>query len=533
MVLFGLGLLTFLFLNLGDRPLWGVEGRWAEGVREMMLRGDWWVPTINGEPHVTKPLIPYWLIRISALAFGRLDELTVRLPVATCGLLTIVAFYALARRFFEPWWSLTAAGILATTWGFVGYARVAQSEIYQLAGIVSALAFYMWFREKKSFWGYLGFWFSALLAALSKGLPGFAVPVLVAMVDIVLNRDFRHLNPQNFGAAFLALTLYFLHYLGIARAMGSELPFYLIVRENLTQAVNPYDNREPFYVYFYYLPELFLPWTLFFLAALGFTVKNFRKASQNQRFLLLALTAVFLLFDLARARRSYYILPAVPLGVLLITYYLRDKIKNPDALARGLSYFYGFTTLFVGICLVLLAIFPHHFDFLPLKSRFLPLITGIFILGALRWCVKKRTSPWGLIFSYLILAVAGISIATPALTPPSEKIFGRGLAQFQASFPQAKLCGYRKISANLFFYIASPRPLPVYQELSKAVQNCDLVFFREKFYKKATSEIKILGANGELYAVDKLYRSKDPNKNYLLWKLSGKYLLKQPFIPYP
>jgi len=59
--------LVLLFLNLQIRPLFGVEGRWAEAAREIYLRKSWFVPTINFEPHLTKPLLPFWLIKISRL----------------------------------------------------------------------------------------------------------------------------------------------------------------------------------------------------------------------------------------------------------------------------------------------------------------------------------------------------------------------------------------------------------------------------------------------------------------------------------
>jgi 4-amino-4-deoxy-L-arabinose transferase-like glycosyltransferase len=41
---------------LGNRELWATEARWAEVVREMFLTGDFFHPTINGEPYFDKPL---------------------------------------------------------------------------------------------------------------------------------------------------------------------------------------------------------------------------------------------------------------------------------------------------------------------------------------------------------------------------------------------------------------------------------------------------------------------------------------------
>ena len=527
------GVIFFLFLNLGERPLWGVEGRWAEGVREMILRGSLWVPTINWVPHITKPLIPYWLIRASAEIFGGLNEFTVRLPVAACGLLTLTAFYALARRFFDPYWALTATGMLATSWGFAAYARVAQSEIYQLSGIVSALAFYFYGREKRSFPLYLGFWLSAVFAALSKGLPGLAVPVLVAGIDTLLYTRRRHLNFKAFLAAGLALTLYLAHYYALSKALKSELPFYLFVRENLLQAVSPYDNREPFYVYFYYVPMLFLPWTFFFLCALIWAVKRRLSLSEKERLVLFAMGAIFLLFTLARARRSYYILPILPFCVLFTTFYLREAMRRPDGLSRIVFYAYGVITFLLGLVLLPAPLLWPLLGFPAEKSglSFAVTAAGLLVISALIWCMLRSTPPWGLILAYLVLYILGLSVLTPALTPPSEKVFGRALSALSRRTGETP-CALGKVSANLYFYLSFPRRIPVFSSARELPPSCRLVFFRESFYKKETSLGEILEERIlALYSLEESYLSKDNNKNYLLAAPSG-WRIKSPFEPW-
>ncbi len=532
--LFAAGVILFLFLNLGERPLWGVEGRWAEGVREMILRSSWWIPTINWAPHITKPLIPYWLIRASAELFGGLNEFTVRLPVALCGLLTLVAFYALARRFLEPFWALTATGMLATSWGVAAYARVAQSEIYQLSGIVSALAFYFYGREKRSFPLYLGFWLSAVFAALSKGLPGLAVPVLVAGIDTLLYTRGRHLNFKAFLAAGLALTLYLAHYYALSKALKSELPFHLFVRENLLQAVSPYDNREPFYVYFYYVPVLLLPWTFFFFCALVWAVKKRLSLSEKERLVLIAMGAIFLLFTLARARRSYYILPILPFCVLLTTLYLREAVRHPDRLSRIVFYAYGILTFLLGLALLPAPLLWPLLGFSAEKSglSFAVTAAGLLVLSALIWCMLRSTPPWGLILAYLVLYILGLSVLTPALTPPSEKVFGRALSALSRRTGETP-CALGKVSANLYFYLSFPHKVPVFPLLRDLPPSCRLVFFRESFYKKETSlGEKLEERTLKIYGLEGVYLSKDSNKNYLL---AAPYDLKieSPFRPYP
>ena len=53
---------SLFFIKLGDRSLFGSEGRWSEVTREMRLTENYFWPTINGRVYYDKPLLSYWLI---------------------------------------------------------------------------------------------------------------------------------------------------------------------------------------------------------------------------------------------------------------------------------------------------------------------------------------------------------------------------------------------------------------------------------------------------------------------------------------
>src|SRR3989442_2643274 len=100
-LLFFLGLGT---LRLTDRD----EGSNAEVAGEMVASGDWVTPTLNGAPRFAKPILIYWLISGSYLAFGA-SEFTARLPSALFGTLLVLLQYAFATRMFGPTVGLRAA----------------------------------------------------------------------------------------------------------------------------------------------------------------------------------------------------------------------------------------------------------------------------------------------------------------------------------------------------------------------------------------------------------------------------------------
>ena len=80
-------LAALLFLPLlGARDLWApVEPRYAEIVRIMFAKGEWVVPTVNGDLYTDKPILYFWLALIASKIAGGVNEWTVRLPAGSGG----------------------------------------------------------------------------------------------------------------------------------------------------------------------------------------------------------------------------------------------------------------------------------------------------------------------------------------------------------------------------------------------------------------------------------------------------------------
>src|SRR5262245_1432802 len=60
---------VLLYPCLAFRLLEPDEGRYAEIAREMVERGEWVVPVLQGEPYLDKPPLFYWLVALSYQAF--------------------------------------------------------------------------------------------------------------------------------------------------------------------------------------------------------------------------------------------------------------------------------------------------------------------------------------------------------------------------------------------------------------------------------------------------------------------------------
>src|SRR4051812_22161454 len=99
------------------------EGRYAQIPREMLQRGDWIVPTLQGEPYLDKPPLFYWFVMGSYALFGY-HAWAARLVPALAVHGAVLAGYVLGRRLLgerSAWWG---AALLTIAPAFLGMGRL-------------------------------------------------------------------------------------------------------------------------------------------------------------------------------------------------------------------------------------------------------------------------------------------------------------------------------------------------------------------------------------------------------------------------
>lgn len=93
-----LAALSWSLLLLGTRPLADPdEGRYGEASREMLVARQFWFPTLDGRPHLTKPPLTYWLSAMGMALFGQ-NEWGARAGLALAFTAWIGAAHSLGRR---------------------------------------------------------------------------------------------------------------------------------------------------------------------------------------------------------------------------------------------------------------------------------------------------------------------------------------------------------------------------------------------------------------------------------------------------
>ena len=175
-----------LFYGLGAFGLLGAdEPRYAQVAREMLDRGDWVTPTLNGKPWLEKPPLYYWQAMLSyrvartllsahaAPANDGVTEQTARLPGAVDAAIMVAAIYFFLRRRKlsgeRPAIELDAALIAASSAGIIGFAHAASTDMPLTATFtIALLAWYAFYEDGRKL-SLAIFYLSLALGTLAKG----------------------------------------------------------------------------------------------------------------------------------------------------------------------------------------------------------------------------------------------------------------------------------------------------------------------------------------------------------------------------
>ncbi len=469
----------FLLLwAVGDRGLWAAEGRWAEINREMFLTGDFFHPTINGDPYFDKPLLTYWLISLVSAFSGTLNEWTVRIPGALAGLGAVWATMRLGRRLWSRRTGLIGGWFLLTGYGFLFWSRTATAESENLFAIVLCVAWYWARRGRWNFGSFLVFWLIAFLGALTKGLTAVIVPVLAIAPDLLRERRWRTwLSPAQFLALGLAAAVYLAPfiYASLTRPEYGESGLTLVFEENILRYFKPFDHKDPIYVYLYQIPLLFLPWTPLFLAAVAGTLTGWKHLDEKTRWLIQAAALIFLFFTLSGSRRSYYILPIFPFCALWTAVFTVHLTSGGLRLFRqwGIrvqAILAGILAAGAVILPPLWVLFRGRVAFIPppvLLPVILALGLGATALGLASFRATRsspRTLP-ALIGMMAVLLGGYFCFILPALDIyRTERAFGIELGKKTAGIPPDKIAFYPDVRSNMIFYLDKEHPVRVFDE---------------------------------------------------------------------
>lgn len=353
--------LVLYFLNLGQWDLWNPdEPRYAEVVKEMVQRSDWVLMHVNGNVYGDKPPLFFWLIALSSYLWQGFTSFSARFPSALFGTFTILITFLIGRKLFDPETGFLSGLILATSMLFAYLATRANIDatltFFTTASLYCFLQWDVWNQKDSGRernikrLSIYGFYIGMALATLAKGPVGFILPLLVTLIYLAVQKDWKTIKGMRFLSGMLLFLAIVLSWYLPAVAVGGK-PYLqeTLFKHTLKAYAEGWTHVRPVYYYLYNFPVDFLPWFLFLPGAIAYGWAR-ETAEKRKKFLLplVWFIVIFLFFSSSKGKRELYLLPLFPAASLMVGNLWKGFIFKPmeDFRREWVSFpLYGFMGL--------------------------------------------------------------------------------------------------------------------------------------------------------------------------------------------
>ena len=390
-----------LLLYVNKMPLYHEEPRRIIIANEMLLKGNYIVPTVCGENYLKKPPLQNWVILLLAkMNGGKITNFIGRLPSVFSYLITGLLLFFL---FEDRKQGFVASLIFLTSYvTLISYANKAEPDIMFTSFVF--LSYYFWVKSDRLDYFVTSAIFMGL-GILTKGIaPVFFYPGIFFYYLI---------KKKNIFKKTLTLFAHFLISLIIPICWFTLYAYEADITSLLSVFSNEVSSRmiaSFSYVVFHFIVfpvkailALF-PWSVVFLFI--FNKRLWIELKDNKLFItsFLMFLSSFVILTIFPGGRGRYFMPAVPFFAVTLSflcpkaYLLKDKIKWSAIVLLAIIYYlfayyvilHGF--VFQGVVLVILGLvllyfgkFKYYvFDFLVVFSIFLFLfyIHGLYLYRA-------------------------------------------------------------------------------------------------------------------------------------------------------
>jgi 4-amino-4-deoxy-L-arabinose transferase-like glycosyltransferase len=313
----------------------------AQAARNMLTKGDWVTPRLDGVIYLEKPALYYWPLAISYKIFG-VHDWAARIPIALSAmalawLTAAFGVWALGKRA-----GFYAGLCMATCIGLFLFTRILIPDV--LLTLTIALAMWAFLRALDEEEAHPRFWAFVLAASLGTGLlvkslVGVAFPIAAAVIYLFLTkqlfvrRTWQRLRPIS--GFFIALLIaapwhilatlrnppYFSFSLHSGPGEYHGFLWFFFINEQLLRFLNlryprDYNTVPRLWFWLFHLLWLF-PWSVYFPALAKLSYKPVDRAGRA-RLLALCWTGFILVFFTFSTTQEYYSMPCYPALALLL-----------------------------------------------------------------------------------------------------------------------------------------------------------------------------------------------------------------------
>jgi len=330
------------FWMLSEKTLDSHECFVSVTAREMLLSGDWVLPTCNGNLRINKTPLSYWLVGITAKITGSVDNFSARLPSAVFAILSAAAILYFVNRTLNLRIAVISAAVWATSLAYIRGSHWARPDMaltfFVMLCLLSFYAAAVAESRRRQVIYALIFWISFALGNLAKG-PAPIPYVLLPIVSYVAVFRRWKLLPKLL--PIVGLILFLAVVLPWPLAIAQRVNWNLLVwkREFIDRFFGDYvPGHYPIYFYFLMMFKFVTPWVIFLPMALAAPFYRLWNEKQSaMKFFWLWFVAGMVFLTINAGKRQHYILPLMPAMAILIGVILEDLVFTQTAYTKNFA----------------------------------------------------------------------------------------------------------------------------------------------------------------------------------------------------
>lgn len=401
--------------------------QYASMSREMIDRGDYLHIFDRSHPYLDKPPFIFWISAGFYQIFG-VNNLAFKLPAILFALLGIFSVFRFARLWYDRETALLAAVILATTQGYFHFTNDVRTDVYLTNSAIAAVWLLSEQIKSPKSWYWIPAFFFIGIGMLAKGPLGIVAPGLAIGTHLLITKNWSGIFKWQWlaGLVVTAIVLspmlyglysqYDLHPETLVnnRTHVSGLRFYFweqsfgrITGENVWK-----NDSGPFF-FIHSFAWSFLPWALFFFAALIHLVRsiiqhgfNMVLAKQREWISLGGVILPFIALSASRYKLPHYIYVVFPLAAVIAAHYLISLYRNRQEVGfvwlRGVHTFVLFGAwAFVGVIFIW---------FFPITNPLLILTAMLGFASFIFFAFSKKVLFWHRLIGTSLASILSVNV---------------------------------------------------------------------------------------------------------------------------
>lgn len=332
LILLVVSILSF-FTRLSVEDVGLMESRNFIAAREMVVNGNWLIPTLNGVYRFEKPPFPTWMTALIMKITGDIETTWIlRLPAAILSVWIIFLMYRIVKRISNNnFLAFISAGITATNFMIMKEGVVNTWDIFSYGLMFASIVYlYEYLEDKKIY----KCWVASFLLGASIMSKGPVAPYGMLLPFLVMYFFMKGKN--NFLEKGKSIIIYII----IGIIFAALWPVYMIVLYKsiffsvMGKEQDTWDTKavEGFFYYFDYFVYTG-GWILFNAMGMLFLWKKKWLSQKNKKLLELgfiwSLLSLLLISFIKMKKQRYgiplYIITNIPCGVIVYHYYKKPQ----------------------------------------------------------------------------------------------------------------------------------------------------------------------------------------------------------------